>query len=169
MVIFISDFDVFGEGEMYYEVHKTIKKSGTPCRSPVTEIYINTVNEDRSDDRMENIAKLMKVFKDPELYDFDKFPKFSQRKQDLRETERGVMEVSRELQQVIDTQREEARAEGEKIGRAEGENKAVKDMAGLMSFLATNGRSDDIVKAGQDEKFLNKLLADFRRGLMVAN
>ena len=43
-----------------------------------------------------------------------------------------------------------------------------KDMAGLMSYLASNGRSDDIVKAGQDENFLNKLLADFRGGLMVA-
>ena len=95
VVIFISDFDVFGEGEMYYEVGKVTKKSGTSRRSPVTEIYINTVNDDRSDDRMENIAGLMKVFKDPNLYDFDKFPKFSQRKWDLRETEKGVMEVSR--------------------------------------------------------------------------
>ena len=45
---------------------------------------------------------------------------------------------------------------------------AEKDMAGLMSFLASNGRSDDIVKAGQDENFLNKLLAEFRGGMMVA-
>ena len=169
VVIFISDFDVFGEGEMYYEVGKVTKKSGTSRRSPVTEIYINTVNDDRSDDRMENIAGLMKVFKDPNLYDFDKFPKFSQRKWDLRETEKGVMEVSRELQQIIDTEKAESerkgRAEGEMIGRAE----ERKDLAGLMSFLATNGRSDDIVRAGQDETFLNKLLADFRRGLMVAN
>ncbi len=53
-------------------------------------------------------------------------------------------------------------------GRQEGQNEMKKDMAGLMSFLASNGRSDDIVKAGQDESFLNKLLADFRNGLMVA-
>ena len=51
--------------------------------------------------------------------------------------------------------------------RREAEKKTQKDMAGLMSFLASNGRSDDIVKAGQDENFLNKLLADFRGGLMV--
>ncbi|MBO6133447.1 MAG: hypothetical protein J6P05_03840, partial [Lachnospiraceae bacterium] len=59
---------------------------------------------------------------------------------------------------------EKERQEGEKRG----ENKMKKDMAGLMSFLASNGRSDDIVKAGQDEDFLNKLLSDFRGGMMAA-
>ena len=43
-----------------------------------------------------------------------------------------------------------------------------KEVASLMSFLASNGRSDDIVKAGQDENFLNKLLSDFRGGMMAA-
>ena len=52
--------------------------------------------------------------------------------------------------------------------RQEGERKGQKEVAGLMSFLASNGRSDDIVKAGQDETFLNKLLAEFRGGMMVA-
>ena len=59
---------------------------------------------------------------------------------------------------------EKERQEGHKEGHKEGK----KEVAGLMSFLASNGRSDDIVKAGQDETFLNKLLADFRSGLMVA-
>ena len=80
VVIYISAFDVFGEGEMYYEIGKFSKKSMTPRRSPVTEIYINTENEDRSDPRMSRIADLMKVFKDPERYDFDEFPEFSRRK-----------------------------------------------------------------------------------------
>lgn len=156
VVIFISDFDVFEEGEMYYEVHKVTKKSGTPRRSPVTEIYINTAHEDRSDERMKKIADLMKVFKDPELYDFDRFPKFSNRKHELKETEKGVMEVSKELQQVIDREK----AESAKIER--------EDTANLMNFLWSNGRGDDAVKAGQDAGFLNKLLADFRGGMMAA-
>ena len=63
---------------------------------------------------------------------------------------------------------EKERQEGHKEGKKEGQKEMKKDMAGLMSFLASNGRSDDIVKAGQDENFLNKLLADFRGGLMVA-
>ena len=50
----------------------------------------------------------------------------------------------------------------ENRGRAEGRAEERKEITGLMSFLASHGRTDDIVKAGQDEIFLNKLLADFR-------
>ena len=96
VVIFISDFDVFEEGEMFYEVRKYTVKSMKPRRSPVTEIYINTAYEDRSDERMTKISDLMKVFKDPDLYDYDRFPKFSQKKWDLKNTEKGVMSVSKQ-------------------------------------------------------------------------
>ena len=156
VVIFISDFDVFGEGKMFYEVGKFTKGSMTPRRSPVTEIYINAAHEDRSDERMAKISDLMKVLRDPDLYDYDRFPKLSQRKWDLKNTEKGVMSVSKELQQVIDREKAESRAEGEK------------DVAGLMSFLVSNGRSDDVVKASQDESFLAKLLTEFRGGMMAA-
>ena len=156
VVIFISDFDVFEEGRMFYEVGKFTKGTMTPRRSPVTEIYINTAHEDRSDERMEKIADLMKVFKDPDLYDYDRFPKFSNRKHELKETEKGVMELSKEVQQVIDREKAESRAEERR------------DMAGLMNFLLKNGRGDDALKASEDESFLNKLLAEFRGGMMVA-
>ncbi len=151
VVIFISSFDVFGEGEMYYEVHKTIRKSGTPRRSPVTEIYINTANEDRSSERMENITELMKVFKEPDLYNFSKFPNFSRRKKELKETEKGVMEVSSELQQIIDAQK----AEGEK------------DTANLINYLWINGRGEEAQKASEDKDLLDRLLVEFRSGMMV--
>ena len=59
---------------------------------------------------------------------------------------------------------EKERQEGEKRGEKRGQ----KEVASLMSFLASNGRSDDIVRAGQDENFLNKLLSDFRSGMMAA-
>ena len=156
VVIYISDFDVFGEGEMYYEVHKSIKKSGTPRRSPVTEIYINTANKDRSDEHMSNIADLMKVFRDPDSYDFDKFPKFSERKRTLKETEEGRMGVSRELQAIIDEE------------KAASERKGQMEMMDLMNFLWSNGRGEEAKKASKDKTLFDKLLAEFRGGLMVA-
>ena len=48
-----------------------------------------------------------------------------------------------------------------------GEKKGQKDTAGLMAFLASNGRTDDIVKASNDEGFLSKLLAEFRGGKLT--
>ena len=44
--IFISTFDMFGEGEMVYEMERVIKKSGTVRRNPLTEIFVNTKIED---------------------------------------------------------------------------------------------------------------------------
>ena len=50
--------------------------------------------------------------------------------------------------------------------RAEGIEEGKKATAGLMAFLASNGRTDDIVRANSDESFLDKLLSDFRTGLL---
>ena len=60
---------------------------------------------------------------------------------------------------------EKERQEGEKKGREE----ERKDMSRLMGFLAANNRTADILKASQDESFLDKLLAEFRSGMVVAN
>ena len=52
------------------------------------------------------------------------------------------------------------------------ENKGRKagqmEIAKLMNFLLTNGRSEDAIRATNDESFLNKLLSDFNSGLMAA-
>ena len=156
VVIFISKFDVFGEGEMYYEVQKSIKKSGTPRRSPVTEIYINTVNEDTSDDKMSNIADLMKLFKDPEAYNYEKFPNFSQRKHDLK-TDEGVLEMSEGIQMIIDEEKEAAM----EVGMEEGMK--------LMSYLFSHGRSEDANKAMKDKGFLKLMLEELKDELAFAN
>ncbi|MBR1633586.1 MAG: Rpn family recombination-promoting nuclease/putative transposase [Lachnospiraceae bacterium] len=52
----------------------------------------------------------------------------------------------------------------EKRGRKAGQMEITK----LMNFLLTNGRSEDAIRATNDEGFLNKLLAEFNSGLMAA-
>ena len=62
--------------------------------------------------------------------------------------------------------REEGRKEGIKEGRIEGIKEGKKagikegsaNTAKLMSFLAKNGRYDDIIEAADDEEYLQKLL-----------
>ena len=56
----------------------------------------------------------------------------------------------------------------EKRGETKGRKAERSEITKLMAFLAANGRSDDIVKAGNDESFLDRLLAEFNSGLMVA-
>ena len=101
IVIFISAFDVFGKGRMYYEMRKYTVQDKIPGRSPVTEIYINAKAEDRSTPHLAKVSDLMKVCTDPDKYD-NQFPEFSERKRYLRETEEGRLEVSKEYQRIID-------------------------------------------------------------------
>ena len=51
----------------------------------------------------------------------------------------------------------EGREEGRKEGIKEGIKEGSANTAKLMSFLAQNGRYDDIIKAADDEEYLQKL------------
>ena len=62
----------------------------------------------------------------------------------------------------------EVRREGKEEGRAEGRAEGQMNATKLMNYLWSNGRGDDAIKAGQDEGFLAKLLAEFQGGMMVA-
>ncbi len=57
---------------------------------------------------------------------------------------------------IIDTDADKLVRKGKREGQ--------KNVASLMSYLAENGRNDDIVRAGKDEKFLDQLLAEFYSG-----
>ena len=70
-----------------------------------------------------------------------------------REVQKGI---DRKVQQVIDSKKAEIRAEGEM------------DAAMLMNFLWSNGRDEEAKRASEDKNLFNKLLADFRRGVMAA-
>ena len=56
----------------------------------------------------------------------------------------------------------------EKRGETRGRKAGQMEITKLMNFLLTNGRSEDAIRATNDESFLNKLLSDFNSGLMVA-
>ena len=114
IVIFISTFDLFGEGKILYETVKVDKQSKNPRRSPVSEFYVNTENLERAaedqDKRTRRISALMRVFRDPDWYD-EQFPAFSNRKKELHETEKGVEDVTKEIQLIIDEEVEKLKIE----------------------------------------------------------
>ena len=117
IVIYISAFDVFKEGKVFYETVKVDKESKNPRRSPVSEFYVNTENLDAAandqDERIRRVSALMKVFRDPDWYDEQMFPAFSKRKKELHETEKGVEDVSREMQLIIDEEVKKAEQKAE--------------------------------------------------------
>ena len=57
--------------------------------------------------------------------------------------------------------RKEGIKEGKKKGIKEGKKEGHKEMAELMNYLWSNGRGDEAQKVSDDEKLLDKLLAEF--------
>ena len=58
-----------------------------------------------------------------------------------------------------DTWRESMREEGREEGREES--------ADLINFLWSNGRGEDALKASKDKDFLEKLLAEYKSGMLT--
>ena len=56
----------------------------------------------------------------------------------------------------------------ENKGRTAGRKEGQMEIAKLMNYLLTNGRSDDAIRATNDESFLNKLLTEFNAGMLIA-
>ena len=105
--VFISRFDVFKLGRAVYHVERVIKETGDVVENGIREVYINAENYDASD-----IADLMRLFVEDEVYDDERFPVSSRRKRRFKTTEEGVSEMC----EIIERNRAEAYAEGEARG-----------------------------------------------------
>ena len=71
----------------------------------------------------------------------------------LKETEEGLVSMSRTIEEFG----KECRAEGIEEGRTEGADR----MASLVDILLKNGRTDDLQKASTDTAYREKLFKEF--------
>ena len=88
IMIFISKFDIFKGKKTIYHIDRTIREMGSISDNGMQEIYVNTKIDDGS-----TIADLMKLFKEENRYDFEKFPKTSARKHYYKVEEGGRSEM----------------------------------------------------------------------------
>lgn len=100
VTIFISKFDVFKEGKMYYKVNRIIEGTDTVVSNGMSEYYVNAAVKDRSTEGMSKICDLMGIFIDSNRYDYGQFPKTSERKRQFKHTEEGVRAVSEGIRAV---------------------------------------------------------------------
>ena len=107
VVIFISKFDVFKKGRMFYEVERTLKGLDEAVYNGMREYYVNAAIKDRSTEGMADITDLMEIFVESDRYDYKKFPKISERKHQFKNTEEGVKAMSDGLQELLDKKAKE--------------------------------------------------------------
>ncbi|WP_407399038.1 Rpn family recombination-promoting nuclease/putative transposase [Anaerovibrio sp.] len=110
IVVFISRFDVFKSGKALYHVDRIVRETGSLADNGFAEIYVNAEVDDGSD-----VALLMDVFTEDNIYDDSRFPATSGRKRRFKTTEEGVSEMC----EVIERYKAEGIAEGVAKGKAE--------------------------------------------------
>ena len=103
IVVFISRFDVFKSGKALYHVDRVVRETGKLADNGLAEVYVNAEVDDGSD-----VALLMDVFTEDNVYDDNRFPATSSRKRRFKTTEEGVSEMC----EVIERNRAEARDDG---------------------------------------------------------
>lgn len=103
--IYISQFDIFGAGLPVYHIDRTVRETGEVRNNGFIEIYVNAVSKDRSSEKNANVSDLMKLFIDPDEYDFHKFPAFSARKHIFKNTQKGAVEMGEKVEEYFRQQR----------------------------------------------------------------
>ena len=99
--IFISKFDIFGDGLPIYHVDRVVRETQKVRKNGLTEIYVNAAVKKRDNALNANVSDLMALFTDRDSLDYEKFPAFSKRKNTFTNTEEGVYEVCEKVEALI--------------------------------------------------------------------
>lgn len=96
---------MFNKKKTVYHIDRTIRETGDVSDNGLQEIYVNTKIDDGSD-----IAELMKIYKEQETYDYEKFPHTSKRKHQFVVSEGG----KKEMCEIVEKYAKEAAKEAAK-------------------------------------------------------
>lgn len=118
-VVYLADYDPFGDGCLTYTVERTFKETGKDASNGETEIYVNGTARDGSP-----LSRIMEVLCEREALDYTVCPKLSDRKDFIRNSEEAQQEMAESVQALLDRKiaesMEEGRARGLEEGRQEG-------------------------------------------------
>jgi len=107
IVIYISEFDMFGAGKTIYHVENVIRETGEPVKDGLTSVYVNTEVADNS-----LIGELMQCFLKSDFED-DNFPNISRRMKELKHGEEDEI-MCKSVEEYAERKAKEAAEETEK-------------------------------------------------------
>ena len=168
-VIFICTFDPFGRDEYCYRFANYDKQLDLELKDGSYKLFFNTTGHKGEISR--ELRGLLEYFNDPEHIP-------EEQKTELVMKLDGIVDIANqdadwrrkhmmyELTQLDARKmgREEGRAEGRAEGEAIGEARATNLMAKLTTFLAKEGKVEDIIRVGNDEAYRNAKMKEY--GLM---
>ena len=133
IVIYISEFDMFGAGKTVYHVENVIKETGNPVNDGLMSVYVNT---EVADDSL--ISDLMQCFLKTDFKD-DKFPNISRRMKELKHGEEDE-KMCKSVEEYAERKAKEAAKKAAKKATKETARKTVEklnDMGMDISLIAS--------------------------------
>lgn len=127
-VIFISKFDIFGEGKTIYHIDRTIRETGTVVNNGTYEIYCNAAVDDGS-----TIAALMQFFKNSNGEN-PNFSKLSARTKYFKESKEGVSSMTQIIEEYA-----------QKYAQEYAQEQIQKNNIETATSLLLNGTSVDVI------------------------
>lgn len=135
-LIFISKFDIFGQGKTIYHIDRTIRENGKSVYNGVHEIYVNTKVDDHT-----VLAELMQYFRKSEGY-HENFPKLCEQVNYYKEQKEGMQVMCDVMRELTEEAEKRGEKRGERRGERRGAHRASRRIA--IGFLK-NGIPVDVV------------------------
>ena len=143
IVIYISEFDMFGAGKTVYHVENVIKETGNPVNDGLMSVYVNT---EVADDSL--ISDLMQCFLKTDFKD-DKFPNISRRMKELKHGEEDE-KMCKSVEEYAERKAKEAAKEAAKKATEEAVKKAMAEKKKTVEKLNDMGMDISLIASAVD-------------------
>jgi len=162
-IVYISKSDIFDSHLTLCHVDSVIRETGEVVDDGLYRVFVNATIKDGSD-----VSKLMDVFTEDDTYDFEKFPKTSERKRRFKVGEEGQREVSETMERIcreiaeeiaVEMAEEKAKEMAEEKAKEMAEEKAEEkakeiakqllDVLDIATIAVKTGLKEDEVRALQ--------------------
>ena len=110
IIIFITKFDIFGDGYPIYHVDRTIRETKRTVDNGMSEIYVNATVRDNSE-----VSELMRIFVEDSYYNDEKFPHTSKQKRYFKTDEGGLNHMCDIVEKLTEEARKEERTTSARI------------------------------------------------------
>lgn len=110
IVVYISEFDIFGDGFVLYHINNVVQETNKKVDDGLTRIFVNTEVKDGS-----IISEYMTQFKQTEISG-QHFPELKRRMEYAKNSRGGLRTMCNALDELIAKREEKARKEGELQG-----------------------------------------------------
>lgn len=116
--IYISKFDIYKAGKTLYHVDRVVRETGQVVDNGLQEIYVNTKIDDGSD-----VSELMRIYREKDAYNFEKFPRVSRRKKQFKQSEGEISEMCDLVENYANQRAKEAAEEATEEAEREAREK----------------------------------------------